>query len=176
MSSKPPPGPLSFRFEYAKRVNFASAQNSVPVIRELEIHNSSEESFENLTLKLTAHPPFCRDKEWKIDQLGLGDKTNISDAATTLDFEVLAGLNESEKGQLKLTLLQQDRVMAEEAYPIELLARDEWGGISDMSQILAAFVSPNHSTVAKIIKGAADILSSSGHSSALDGYQSSESS
>lgn len=174
MSSEPSSGPLSYRMEYAKRINFASAQNSVPVIRELEIHNSSQESLENLTLKLTAHPPFCRDKEWRIDQLSSDDKIEISDNALTLDFEVLAGLNESEKGQIKLTLVQQDRMLTEEAYPIELLARDEWGGISDMSQILAAFVSPNHSTVAKIIKGAAEILSSAGHSSALDGYQSAD--
>ena len=55
---------------------------------------------------------------------------------------------------------------------IELLARDEWGGVPDMAQILAAFVSPNDPAVARVLKHAASLLEKAGHEGSMNGYQS----
>ena len=55
---------------------------------------------------------------------------------------------------------------------IELLARDEWGGVRDMAQILAAFVSPNDPAIARVLKDAARLLESAGHDGSINGYQS----
>src|SRR5690606_35581483 len=54
---------------------------------------------------------------------------------------------------------------------IELLARDEWGGLVDMENILAAFVSPNHPQVARLLKEASSLLEAAGHPSSMEGYQ-----
>lgn len=45
-----------------------------------------------------------------------------------------------------------------------LLARDEWGGVSDMAQLLPAFVMPNDPAIASILRAAADRLAAHGHS------------
>ena len=62
--------------------------------------------------------------------------------------------------------------MAEKRVDVRLLARDEWGGVHDMAQLLPAFVMPNDPASAGILRQAADHLAAHGHPSALDGYQS----
>lgn len=156
--------------DHATRVNFASAQNAVPVIRRLTVQNLTEETLGKLTLRFTAHPPFCQEKVWSIDHLGAGETVAISDRSLIFDHAFLGGLNEKEVGQFKLTLAQSGQTLVQTTHPVACLARDTWGGLADMAQILAAFVSPNHSAISKITLAAADILERHGHVRALDGY------
>ena len=121
---------------------------------------------------MTAAPAFLRAKTWTIDRIAAGDELSIRDRAVTLDPTLLGGLNEAEHGQLFFRLMQQGAPVLDEKCPVELLARDEWGGLADMDQILAAFVSPNDPVVAEILKEAGRILENGGHSPSLDGYQS----
>jgi very-short-patch-repair endonuclease len=55
---------------------------------------------------------------------------------------------------------------------LRALARDEWGGMGSMGELLAAFVMPNDPAVAKLLKAAGESLSRHGHSPSLEGYQS----
>ena len=91
--------------------------------------------------------------------------------STPLDIERLAGLNESEIGELEFRLEANGLETIVEKCRIELLARDEWGGVNDMAQILAAFVSPNDSVIAGILKAAARLLEAAGHDGSMNGYQ-----
>jgi len=75
-------------------------------------------------------------------------------------------------GDLQFRLEAQGLQAIVEKCPIELLARDEWGGVGDMAQILAAFVSPNEPAVARALKDAGRLLERGGHNSLMDGYQS----
>ena len=115
---------------------------------------------------------FVGEKTWAIDRIEPGDRVALTDMDLTLDLTFLAGLNEAEHGQLTFVLQTEGASLEELTVPIELLARDEWGGIGDMSRILAAFVSPNDSRIAAILKQASNILESAGHSPSLEGYQS----
>jgi hypothetical protein len=156
----------------AGRVNFASAQNAVPILKSVRIVNPTDEPWERLTLHLTPQPAFCRSKTWTIDRVRPQDSASVTDRDLTLDLSFFAGLNEAEKGQLDLRLERDGCTLAETVVPVELLARDEWGGIGEMAQILSAFVSPNDSAVARILKEASRLLEAAGHKSAIDGYQS----
>lgn len=80
------------------RVNFASAQNAVPIIKSARITNPSDEPWERLTLHLAPHPAFCRSRTWTIDRIGPQDSVSISDRDLTLDLGFLSGLNEAERG------------------------------------------------------------------------------
>ena len=157
--------------DVVSKTTFAAAQNAVSVIRRISIRNDSAEPITNLRLRLTPQPAFCRPKEWSIDRIASGDTAEVGARQITLDYAVLDKLNEAEHGQLVFKLLKEDEVIAEQTVPIELLARDEWGGSGEMAQILAAFVSPNHGAVAGLLKEAARILERGGHKGALDGYQ-----
>ncbi len=40
----------------SRRLSFASHQNAVPLVRDLAIHNHSDEDWDDITLELTANP------------------------------------------------------------------------------------------------------------------------
>lgn len=156
----------------ATKVNFATAQNGVAVIKRLSIENARAESAENIRLTLSASPAILRGKTWSIDRISAGTTLHLTDLETPLDTALLGGLDEAEVGQIEFHLTAQGVDDTTYSYLIEMLARDEWGGLAEMENILAAFVSPNHPFVARILKDAARILEAAGHSGAMDGYQS----
>jgi hypothetical protein len=167
-------GNVVFAADLASTFTFASHQNSIPVIRSIRIENSTADSIENARLELTASPAFLRAKTWIIDRIMAGEGLTLSDRRVDLDAAYLAGLDEAERGDIKLRLLKGDRVLAETIVPVRLLARDEWGGVSDMAQLLPAFIMPNDPAIFQVLRSAAERLAGHGHSSALDGYQSND--
>lgn len=162
----------TFHADISDCFTYASYQNAVPVLRAIEINNAGGLHLENIRLELTANPPFLRPKTWTIERLIPGDDLPLSDRKVDLDAAYLAGLNEAERGEVTLRLLSRDVVLEEQHFPVRLLARDEWGGVAGMAQLLPAFVMPNDPAISKILLAAADILEKNGHPSGLDGYQS----
>lgn len=160
--------------QLATKVNFATAQNGVAVIKRLGIENPGGETVQNLRLTLSASPAILRDKTWLIDRLAPQTTLQLGDLETPLDNALLAGLDEAEFGQLEFRLSAEGREDVVLTHRIEMLARDEWGGLAEMDNILAAFVSPNQPYVARILKEASRLLEASGQSGAVDGYQSSD--
>ncbi|MEM9763301.1 MAG: DUF4011 domain-containing protein [Pseudomonadota bacterium] len=144
----------------------------MPILRSLTIENPGPDTVEELSLRVVAHPCFCREKRWTIDRITGEGSVAIADRDLVLDLARLGGLDEAESGQLTFTLCHGDDVLTEEVVDIRLIAKDEWGGLGEMAQILAAFVSPNDPAVARILKEAGRILERHGHSPSLDGYQS----
>ena len=63
----------------ATKVTFASHQNAVPILRNLELENHSDETLEDLTVQISADPAFLTPKSWAVDRLGPGDSTHILD-------------------------------------------------------------------------------------------------
>lgn len=132
---------LEFTPLLACKVNFASAQNGVSVLRRLRIANTGDQAASAITLHLSAAPPILRDKTWRIDSIAPGGEINLADLETPLDTAILAGLDEAEIGQLEFRLGSDCAEAERSQHRIELLARDEWGGLAEMDNILAAFVS-----------------------------------
>ncbi|NOC47321.1 DUF3320 domain-containing protein [Ruegeria sp. HKCCD7559] len=162
----------SLQFDMAKKVNFASAQNDIPVLKTLSITNMTDGPLDNIQITLTAQPAVIKSRTWIIDRLSPMGSFELGDLATPLDVQKLAGLNETEIGSLTLTASTDDGPLSSETLPLELLARDQWGGLGDMDRLLAAFVSPNDPVVAAILKEASLLLERSGHDGSLEGYQS----
>lgn len=155
----------------ARKVNFASAQNGAAVIKELRVHNPGPAALERVEVELTATPAILRPKVWRIDRIAPGTTVTIADLDTPLDPAILGGLDEAELGQLSLRLTAPGHDVTQ-THAVELLARDEWGGLTEMDTLLAAFVSPNQPLVAHLLKEASRLLEASGRSGAIDGYQS----
>ncbi|WP_299261515.1 DUF3320 domain-containing protein [uncultured Kushneria sp.] len=156
----------------AEKVNFASSQNGVSVIKKIVLENQTDKPLENLTVELTCKPSLLRPKTWKLDRLPSGGRQELHDLETPLDTVLLGGLNEAERGELTLLVRQGDVEMISESCQVEMLARDEWGGVGEMAHLLAAFVSPNDTVVAGILKEAGRLLEVTGQSGSMDGYQS----
>ena len=158
--------------DIASCFTYAWFQNAIPVIRSIKIDNPTLQNVEDCQLHLVANPPFIRAKTWSIDRILAGDSITVTDRKVDLDASYLSGLNEAERGEITLTLSARGAALSEVHVPVRLLARDEWGGVDDMAQLLPAFVMPNDPAVARVMKSAADQLAAHGHSSGLDGYQS----
>ncbi len=163
---------VSLISETRGRVNFASAQNDVRIIRRLAIRNSTKETLTGARVTLRATPPIIREKTWHLDRIQPGEEREVHDTSTPLDIERLAGLDEAEIGELHFRVEADGIETIVETIRIELLARDEWGGVGEMDQILAAFVSPNDPAVARVLQEAARLLEAEGHHGAMEGYQS----
>ena len=165
---------VSLRHRALGRVNFASAQNDVAIIEEITVENPTDEALTDIRITLRAAPAVIRERTWTIDRVAPGSHLSVRDIATPLDIERLEGLDEAEIGELEFRMEAQGLQTIVEKRRIELLARDEWGGVRDMAQILAAFVSPNDPAVARVLKDAARLLEAAGHDGSMDGYQSAD--
>ena len=166
------PANVSLQHRALRRVNFASAQNDVAIVEEITVQNPTEEALTDIRVTLRASPPIIREKTWTIDRVAPESDLSVSDLSTPLDIERLQGLDEAEMGELEFRMEAQGLETIVEKRRIELLARDEWGGVGDMAQILAAFVSPNDPAVARVLKDAARLLEGVGRDGSMDGYQS----
>lgn len=158
--------------DHAERLTYASLQNAVPLLRKIVLSSGSEAMPEG-TLRLGLHPTFAETREWPFAAIAPGGAIDIRDIETKMDAAFFDALSEAEHGRLRITAEFKDSrdPLVYEA-PVELLARDEWGGIGEMGQLLAAFVLPNDPRVAAILRAASDALKGQELSSALDGYQS----
>ncbi|WP_341485681.1 DUF3320 domain-containing protein [Thioclava sp. GXIMD4215] len=165
-------GQVALELDVAQKVNFASSQNGVSVLKKVALQNLTDVPLEKLTLELSCSPGLIRPKIWTVDRLMPGQNQQLPDLETPLDTQLLGGLNEAERGELRFVVKQDGAALLDECHPIEMLARDEWGGVGDMAHLLAAFVSPNDAVVAAVLKDAGRLLESAGQSGAMNGYQS----
>ncbi|WP_213877880.1 DUF4011 domain-containing protein [Pseudomonas sp. dw_358] len=156
----------------ARKIGFASHQNSVPLVRELSIGNQGEHSLQDLVLSLDTDPAFVETRRWNIDRLHPGDRLGISERDIKLNAGYLSGLSESLGAEVVLRVTQGETLLVEQRYPTELLARTEWGGLSAMPELLAAFCMPNDPAVDRVLKAASQVLRRAGKPDGIDGYES----
>lgn len=155
----------------ADKVGFASHQNAVPILRDLELANEGDYSLTDLVLSLSADPPFLSSRIWRIDALAPDSMIHITDRDVGLDAAFLGDLGESIMGEVVLKLEANGTEIATSRHPIELLARNQWGGVGSMAELLPAFVMPNDPAVDRILKAASDALRRAGSKDALNGYE-----
>jgi very-short-patch-repair endonuclease len=154
----------------ASKVGFASHQNAVPVLRELAVINDEDHDYEQLTIELTSSLPFLETKHWHVDRLMCGSTMRIVDRDVKLSEGYLADIAESLRAEVLIRVRASEQILATQTYPVELLGRQEWGGVLAMPELLAAFSQPNDPAVDSILKKASDVLRRAGKKDAIDGY------
>ena len=158
--------------DHTSRLTYASLQNAVPLLRAVVIEAGSG-GLPGGTLRLDVHPAFARPREWTFAALKPNETLTLPNRDVTLDGAFLDGLDEAERGVIRLEATfasGRDPLAAEGA--VDLLARDEWGGFAEMGQLLAAFVQPGDRHVAQVLKRASAILEEGRLPGGLEGYQS----
>ncbi|WP_395666375.1 DUF3320 domain-containing protein [Methylocella sp.] len=159
----------------APKINFATHQNAVPLIRDVKVTAPPDTPAHTLTLSLSSDPPFVQTKVWSIDAIGASETLSIHDRDVALNATLLHDLTESLVGTLTLRLTDAaNALLAEATQPIELLAHNQWGGIGVMAELLPAFVMPNDPAVDRVLRAASDALRRAGKQDAIDGYRSKE--
>lgn len=156
---------------YLPAINFALQQNQVPVIRELILTNTSEEDWQDVVVELSSDPLFTIPWKRHVESLGKGTDISIRNLPVQISAEYLAGLTEKISAHFLIRVMAGDELLAEQAFPVEILAYDQWSGLAIMPENLAAFVTPNHPEIAGIIRRASVILQKWTGSPSFDDYQ-----
>lgn len=169
------PEPLKIDATLISKLNLADFQNAVPLIQDLWLVNETDVSHEQVELILTSEPPFLQPRRWLLDTLVAGCRYPIRDLNVQLDGGLLARLTEAETATVSLALrplgAEPDTpALAQTQHNLELLPRNQWGGISHLPDLVAAFVQPNDPAVDRLLKKTAEILRQNGRKPALNGY------
>lgn len=165
--------PLRIEATLVTKLNLAAFQNAVPVIASLTIVNDTDARISDLELAVTSEPTFFQPKTWRIDEIGTHSRYRVPLPDIALDGSLLSRLTEAETATVSFVLRTTDAetsAMAKSDVKLELLPRNQWGGLSSLPDLVAAFVQPNEPAVERLLKQAADVLRKSGKNSALDGY------
>lgn len=164
---------VQVRAAVAKKINLADFQNSVPALLELAVVNETAQEIRHLTLSVSSEPAFVKPKSWTLDAVGPGQTFHVTQLDLQLDGAHLSRLTEAEPATVVFELRSHQppgEPIASCEQRIELLARNQWGGISYMPEMVAAFVQPNDPAVDRVLKAAALALEAAGKSGSIDGY------
>jgi hypothetical protein len=175
-ASEAAPQPHSIRVSCSEKLNLADFQNSVPLLRELALVNGCERETTGLQLRLESFPPFLKPKTWTVDACGAGETYPIKDCDVQLDGALLGKLTEAETATVSFALFEKagtadEACLVRHEHKVELLPRNQWGGLSHLPDLVAAFVQPNELAVDRLLKQAAEVLRAAGKHPSIDGYK-----
>ncbi len=159
----------------APKVSFATHQNAVPVLRELRVVNLGGQPVDDIVLTIEADPPIFAPHEWRFDRIATGGEVHVEKRDLALNAGLLLQLTEAIRTTVTLrayTGSVDGALLTERQIPVEVLARNEWGGGGSMPELLAAFVLPNDPAINRVLKAASDVLRMGGKRESLEGYQS----
>ena len=163
---------LEVRIDLDRRINFAMQQNDIPVVKMLHVENRGDAPLRDLQVRISTEPAFALGWSTQIAVVGGKATYNIEAIDLNLSPGYLGELTERVRGQLWIEVASGGEILTRLAEPVELLARDEWSGLSSLPEILAAFVLPNHPAIEPVLRAAAEFMSHWTGDPSLNGYQS----
>ena len=163
---------VAIRAQIGGKVNLAQQQHDFPLLHELVIHNQGPGPLDDLSLEISADPAFLESRKWLFDRLAPDEEKRVSDLNVKLSRQFLAGLDESVRATVTIEAKAGGQAAGLWELPVRVLAPEEWGGLSHLPDLTAAFCRPNDPAVEKVLKQAAKMLKGSGKGDLLNGYQS----
>ena len=157
---------------YTPIINFAMQQNHVPVIRKLTIKNIGTIDLTNINIQVIPEPEFAVVWNKKMDSLPPDELVDLGAIDIKSITKYLAELTERIAGSFRLVIKAQEDVLFEDVYAIDVLAYEQWNGVTVLPEMLAAFITPNHPEIARVIIRASEILQKWTGKPSFDEYQS----
>ena len=157
---------------YSPVANYAMQQNHVPVVRKLSIKNDTEVAWQDVLITLSIEPDFASPWQHRIEAIPVGSTIELDAVRINIRPQTLAELTERIAGSLTLKITSGETCLFEAEYPLDILAYDQWNGIGALPEMLAAFITPNHPEIPKIIRRASVILEGWTGNPSFDEYQS----
>jgi very-short-patch-repair endonuclease len=149
----------------ARWVNLASTQNSLPIVRELQLKWPGSEVLTHIEIAFESEPCFSHPCVFRIDRLDPGER-QFTDVRVLPAFDRIAGVSESHKATLTITARSGGQELCRSDQQIRVLPPEQWEGANDIPELLAAYIQPNHPYVGRILSNAAQLLKRFG----IDGF------
>ena len=147
--------------------NFAMQQNYIPLMK-----SSSTAAVENITVKAEFEPEFAKPFVYELGTAEAGRSTEISPVKLTLSTEMLFSMTEKTAGNIHISAVSGEEILAETDIPVDILACDEWSGALIMPELIAVFTAPNHPRVSETVSRASVYMQKWTGSPSFTGYQS----
>lgn len=163
---------INVEFGYLPIINFAIQQNGASVIHQLSIENTTPAPLRDIHVQITTEPSFGSAVPVVVEEIPALGSVCLQAFNLTLSANYFTQLTERLSGSLKVDISSEGEQIFTRNYPIDILAYDQWSGLNVLPEMLAAFITPNHSSILPIIKRAASILGQWTGSPSLDEYQS----
>lgn len=166
--------PLTIDIEYADRVNFAMQQNGVPLVEQVTILNEGDVAASDVVITLALENDACERWTRRFEAIPPGEAIRFESEANEFRLRAreLAQRTEAERTVIACSVESGLGARVTRSFPIDLLAFDHWQGIGYYPELLAAFVTPNHPSIADLLQSARASLSHLSEHDAIDGYQS----
>lgn len=142
-----PPKELKILATLVSKLHLADYQNAIPVIWELRVSKETSEKSHNSTLTLTSSPEVFKPKVWRINEIAADAFCVIPGLDLILDGPLLNSLTESEMTTFTFVLeadgndvevTRKEGARLEQV--VDLLPRNQWGGLRHIPDMTAAFV------------------------------------
>lgn len=153
-------------------LNISLYLNNIPLIRELTLENTGSEVLENLQLRIGANIPCIESFTYNVAGIPTGKDIKIPLEQLKVNRDFLSRLSETEKAVITITVWQNETKLAAEDITIAVHPLEYFGGFQVLPELIAAYVTPNHSYVYAIKNKAVDILLKQNLQTAFEGYQS----
>ena len=146
-------------------------QSAVPWLHSITLQNRGAEPLTDLQVAIGLAPGLMQQHVELVAAVPASGTFALTKLDPRLDVQALANLLERQRAELRVTVTRGAETLASAAADVEVLAYNEWPGLSVLPALLAAFVSPNHPALATVLRDAGARLQRQTGSSALDGYQ-----
>ncbi|MCA9272919.1 MAG: hypothetical protein KDA31_07740, partial [Phycisphaerales bacterium] len=170
-ASPVPPLECRIELDYNDRVNFAVQQSGAPLIDSIRVTNAGAEPIEDLVLTARLMSGIADTWTERLARIEPGVTAMLTPSRWRLSAESLATRTEGERTAIGVRAESKGR-SSQATFELDLLAFDQWPGGGHLPELTAAFVTPNHSLIAELLKGARRILGERDARDAIDGYQS----
>lgn len=162
---------LEFNVEYLKNVNYSLVHNHIPVCKSIVLENKSSEILRDV--RVVARGEFIKETTTPIYTIVDGNSMlRIKELDLLLDASALSSLTEKVVTDFTLTVYHGEEEIHSQVFPLDIMAFDQWLGMSISPQCLASFVMPNLSAINEIIVKAGEIKKQETGSASFSGYQS----
>lgn len=162
---------LNFHVDIFPFVNISLCLNSVPFIQSLLIENAGEVDSGKVELKISSDIPCIEPFSYTIAFLPAGKEFKVPLDNLKINREFLDAVSESEQAKIRFEVIEEGQTVKIEERLVAIHPLEHFGGFGILPELVASYVTPNHSYVYHIKRKAIEVLEQRGRRPAFEGYQ-----
>lgn len=155
----------------AASVGLVTYQNARRFLESVIILNDGPDDVVDLVVSVTASPPFITPMQWTVDRVSANGMLPLRGLEAQMRRNPTFDGREGERGEVVFVVRRDGEELASRVVPVRILADTEWGGSSDMPELLASFSMPSDPAVERLMREASRILADT-DGGRLEGYAS----
>ncbi len=155
-------------------LNISLYLNGIKPIQSLELENRSETDTAGLDIKISSDLPCIEQFHYTVPLIPAQKGIKIPLENLRIDRDFLNKLSETEKANITIEITGENATTISETFELDIHPLEYFGGFQILPELIAAYVTPNHTYVYHLKRKAIEILEKQGLRTAFEGYQSND--